>query len=120
MPSSRAASATCRPTCQPATTASTTRASAQAASNGHVMSTLLFLGRRILSAVPILVLVGLITFLLVHLTPGDPAAVVAGDNASAEAIEAARHRLGLDRPFLVQFGTWLSGVVIGDLGTSFT
>jgi len=84
------------------------------------MSTLLFLGRRILSAIPILVLVGLITFLLIHLTPGDPAAVVAGDNASAEAIEAARHRLGLDRPFLVQFGTWLSGVVIGDLGTSFT
>jgi peptide/nickel transport system permease protein len=84
------------------------------------MSTLLFLGRRILSAVPILVLVGLITFLLVHLTPGDPAAVVAGDNASAEAIEAARHRLGLDRPFLMQFWTWLSGVAVGDLGTSFT
>ncbi|MFL5255028.1 MAG: ABC transporter permease [Rhodopila sp.] len=84
------------------------------------MSTLLFLGRRILSAIPILVLVGLITFLLIHLTPGDPAAVVAGDNASAEAIEAARHRLGLDRPFLMQFWTWLSGAAVGDLGTSFT
>jgi peptide/nickel transport system permease protein len=84
------------------------------------MSTLLFLGRRVLSTIPILVLVGLITFLLIHLTPGDPAAVVAGDNASAEAIEAARHRLGLDKPFLMQFGAWLSGVVVGDLGTSFT
>ena len=84
------------------------------------MSTLLYLFRRILSTIPILALVGLITFLLFHLTPGDPAAVVAGDNASLEAIEAARHRLGLDQPFLVQFWHWLYGVMTGDLGTSFT
>jgi peptide/nickel transport system permease protein len=84
------------------------------------MSTLLYLSRRILSTIPILVLVGLITFLLIHLTPGDPAAVVAGDNATPEAIEAARHRLGLDQPFLVQFWHWLSSVLRGDLGTSFT
>lgn len=84
------------------------------------MSTLLYLFRRILSTIPILVLVGLITFLLIHLTPGDPAAVVAGDNATPEAIEAARHRLGLDQPFLVQFWHWLHGVLTGDLGTSFT
>jgi peptide/nickel transport system permease protein len=84
------------------------------------MNTLLYFSRRILSTIPILVLVGLITFLLIHLTPGDPAAVVAGDNASLEAIEAARHRLGLDQPFLVQFWHWLSSVVTGDLGTSFT
>ena len=84
------------------------------------MSTLFYLGRRILGTLPILVLVGLITFLLIHLTPGDPAAVVAGENASAEAIDAARHRLGLDQPFLVQFWHWLAGVLHGDLGTSFT
>ncbi len=84
------------------------------------MSTLLYLLRRIISTIPILALVGLITFLLIHLTPGDPAAVVAGDNASQEAIEAARHRLGLDQPFLVQFWHWLHGVITGDLGTSFT
>ena len=84
------------------------------------MSTLLYLLRRIVSTIPILALVGLITFLLIHLTPGDPAAVVAGDNASQEAIEAARHRLGLDQPFLVQFWHWLHGVITGDLGTSFT
>src|SRR3954451_10860945 len=84
------------------------------------MNTLLYFSRRILSTIPILVLVGLITFLLIHLTPGDPAAVVAGDNASPEAIEAARHRLGLDQPFLVQFWHWLHGVLTGDLGTSFT
>ncbi len=84
------------------------------------MSTLFYLGRRIIGTLPILVLVGLITFLLIHLTPGDPAAVVAGENASAEAIDAARHRLGLDQPFLVQFWHWLVGVLHGDLGTSFT
>ena len=50
------------------------------------MNTLLYLIRRILAAIPILILVGLITFLLIHLTPGDPAAVVAGENASLEAI----------------------------------
>jgi peptide/nickel transport system permease protein len=84
------------------------------------MNTLLYLIRRILAAIPILILVGLITFLLIHLTPGDPAAVVAGENASLEAIEAARHRLGLDQPFLVQFWHWLTAVTRGDLGTSFT
>ena len=84
------------------------------------MNTLLYLARRIIATIPILVLVGLITFLLIHLTPGDPAAVVAGENASQEAIEAARHRLGLDQPFLIQFWHWLHGVVTGDLGTSFT
>ena len=84
------------------------------------MNALLYFGRRLLSTIPILVLVGLITFLLIHLTPGDPAAVVAGDNASPEAIEAARQRLGLDQPFIVQFWHWLHGVISGDLGTSFT
>ncbi len=84
------------------------------------MNTLLYLCRRIAATIPILVLVGLITFLLIHLTPGDPAAVVAGENASLEAIEAARHRMGLDQPFLVQFWHWLTAVVVGDLGTSFT
>ena len=84
------------------------------------MNTLLYLCRRIAATIPILVLVGLITFLLIHLTPGDPAAVVAGENASLEAIEAARHRMGLDQPFLLQFWHWLTAVVVGDLGTSFT
>jgi peptide/nickel transport system permease protein len=84
------------------------------------MNTFLYLCRRLVATIPILILVGLITFLLIHLTPGDPAAVVAGENASQEAIDAARHRLGLDQPFLVQFWHWLRAVVVGDLGTSFT
>ena len=84
------------------------------------MNTLRYLRGRLLSTIPMLVLVGLITFLLIHITPGDPASVVAGDNASPEAIEAARVRLGLDKPFLVQFWNWLTAVLRGDLGTSFT
>ena len=84
------------------------------------MNTLRYLGERLLSTIPLLVLVGLITFLLIHITPGDPASVVAGDNASPEAIEAARVRLGLDKPFLTQFWVWLTHVLHGDLGTSFT
>ena len=84
------------------------------------MNSIVYIGRRVISTMPMLVLVGLITFLLIHLTPGDPAAVVAGENASAAAIEEARHRLGLDQPFLLQFWHWLVKVVGGDLGTSFT
>jgi len=84
------------------------------------VNALRYIARRIISTIPMLVLVGLITFLLIHITPGDPAAVVAGENASLQAIEEARHRLGLDQPFLVQFATWLTAVLHGDLGTSFT
>lgn len=84
------------------------------------MNALRYLWRRVVSTIPMLVLVGLITFLLIHITPGDPAAVVAGENASLEAIEEARRRLGLDKPFPVQFWNWLIAVLSGDLGTSFT
>ncbi len=84
------------------------------------MNALRYLFRRAVSTVPMLVLVGLITFLLIHITPGDPASVVAGENASEEAIQDARRRLGLDQPFLVQFWTWLLRVLQGDLGVSFT
>jgi len=84
------------------------------------VNALRYIWRRVVSTIPMLVLVGLITFLLIHITPGDPAAVVAGENASLQAIEEARHRLGLDQPFLVQFFHWLVAVLHGDLGTSFT
>jgi peptide/nickel transport system permease protein len=84
------------------------------------MNVLRYLGRRAVSTLPMLVLVSLITFLLIHITPGDPASVVAGENATLEAIEEARRRLGLDQPFPIQFWKWLMGVISGDLGTSFT
>jgi peptide/nickel transport system permease protein len=60
-----------------------------------------------------------LVFLLLRLTPGDPAAIMAGDAASTEQIERIRAGLGLDRPIVVQFGIWLGKVVSGDLGESF-
>lgn len=84
------------------------------------MRVLAFIGRRLGSMLPMLLLVGLITFLMIHLTPGDPAAVAAGDGASLEAIEAARERMGLNASLPVQFWRWLTAVAQGDLGRSFT
>ena len=74
--------------------------------------------RRILSTLPVMGIVAMFVFSLLYLTPGDPAAVIAGDQASAADIEKIRQGLGLDRPFLVQFGAWSWGILHGDLGTS--
>jgi peptide/nickel transport system permease protein len=62
--------------------------------------------------------VALFVFSLLYLTPGDPAAVIAGDIATAEDIARIRAKLGLDEPYLVRFGTWLWALAHGDLGTS--
>ena len=61
----------------------------------------------------------MLVFLLLRLTPGDPAAIMAGDAANAEQIERIRAGLGLDQPIVLQFGTWLGRVIRGDLGESF-
>src|SRR5438477_1854106 len=74
--------------------------------------------RRILSTLPVMGIVALFVFSLLYIAPGDPAAVIAGDQASAADVERIRQGLGLDRPFLVQFGSWLWHIVHGDLGTS--
>jgi peptide/nickel transport system permease protein len=63
-------------------------------------------------------IVALFVFSLLYIAPGDPAAVIAGDQASPADVERIRQGLGLDRPFLVQFGSWLWNIVHGDLGTS--
>jgi peptide/nickel transport system permease protein len=63
-------------------------------------------------------LVGVFIFLLLHLSPGDPAAIIAGDNATDEQIKGIRKQLGLDDPLIVQFWRWASRVVVGDLGIS--
>jgi peptide/nickel transport system permease protein len=78
----------------------------------------LFLLRRILGLFPILFFAAMITFLLVYLTPGDPAIAMAGEFATPERIAEIRERMGFDDPFLVQFWSWVSGVLSGDLGTS--
>jgi peptide/nickel transport system permease protein len=74
--------------------------------------------RRILATLPVMGIVALFVFSLLYIAPGDPAAVIAGDQASPADIERIREGLGLDRPFLVQFGSWLWNIVHFDLGTS--
>ena len=77
-----------------------------------------FVIRRILTTIPVMAFVALFVFSLLYIAPGDPAAVIAGDQASAEDIERIRHGLGLDRPFLVRFAEWTWQILRGDLGTS--
>src|SRR5712671_1374465 len=74
--------------------------------------------RRVLSTVPVMAIVALFVFSLLYIAPGDPAAIIAGDQASPGDIERIRQGLGLDRPFLVQFGSWVWRLLHGDLGTS--
>jgi peptide/nickel transport system permease protein len=74
--------------------------------------------RRILSTLPVMGIVALFVFSLLYIAPGDPAAVIAGDQASPADVERIRQSLGLDRPFLIQFGSWLWNILHGDLGTS--
>src|SRR3981081_4499217 len=73
--------------------------------------------RRILSTLPVMGIVAMLVFSLLYITPGDPAAVIAGDQASPADVERIRQGLGLDRPFLVQFGAGLWGSLPGILGT---
>jgi len=74
--------------------------------------------RRILSTLPVMAIVALLVFSLLYIAPGDPAAVIAGDQASPADVERIRQSLGLDRPFLVQFGSWVWHILHFDLGTS--
>ncbi len=74
--------------------------------------------RRLMAAIPVLGVVAIAVFALLHATPGDPAVIIAGDYATAEDIARIRARLGLDRPFLAQLGIWLGRVARGDLGVS--
>jgi len=74
--------------------------------------------RRLVATILVMGVVAIAVFALLHITPGDPAAVIAGDYATPEDIARIRARLGLDRPFLTQVGIWLAQVVRGDLGTS--
>jgi peptide/nickel transport system permease protein len=73
---------------------------------------------KILQAIPVLLLVSVLAFLLMSLLPGDPAVVIAGDQASPEAIEKVRRTLGLDRPFLEQIALWFGQLVRGNFGNS--
>jgi peptide/nickel transport system permease protein len=78
-----------------------------------------FLLRRLLSTIPVLLIVAVLVFGMLRLTPGDPAAILAGDAATTEQIAQIRKGLGLDRPIPEQFGIWFGRMLTGDLGESF-
>ncbi|MGA2551627.1 MAG: ABC transporter permease [Burkholderiaceae bacterium] len=77
-----------------------------------------YLVRRLLATLPVMAVVAVLVFLLIHLAPGDPAALIAGDLATGEDIAKLHAALGLDRPLLQQFLIWIGHVLTGDLGTS--
>ena len=77
-----------------------------------------FLVKRILSVIPVLFVVSVVVFLLVHLVPGDPAAAMLGDMATEADIAALRERMGLNRPLLEQYVVWVGNVLHGEYGES--
>ena len=74
--------------------------------------------KRTLATIPVMAFVALFVFSLLYIAPGDPAAVIAGDQASPEDVEKIRKSLGLDRPFVARFAEWSLQVLLGDLGRS--
>ena len=77
-----------------------------------------YIARRILATIPVMGVVAVIVFLMLRLSPGDPAAIIAGDHATSEDIAAIREHLGLDRPLLDQFVRWLGQLATSDFGAS--
>src|SRR3954462_10175431 len=80
---------------------------------------LAFILRRLLLTLPVVWIVVTLVFGLIHMVPGDPVAQMLGEGASVSQVERLRHDLGLDRPVLEQYRSYISGVVHGDLGNSF-
>ena len=74
--------------------------------------------RRVFATIPVMAIVALFVFSLLYIAPGDPAAIIAGDQATPDDVERIRAGLGLDRPFLIRFGEWFWHVLNGDLGVS--
>ncbi len=77
-----------------------------------------YIAQRLLTSIPVIIIVGIITFSLLYIAPGDPAAIIGGDEATPEQLEEIRHQLGFDKPYHVQLGRWGSRMIHGDLGTS--
>jgi peptide/nickel transport system permease protein len=74
--------------------------------------------RRILATIPVMAVVAIFVFALLYLSPGDPAAIIAGDTATVDDILRIRAKLGLDQPIYIQFGSWVWRLMQGDLGIS--
>src|SRR6187401_3830675 len=79
----------------------------------------LFVARRLLYLIPVLIAVSLLTFLIASLLPGDLAYTILGDQATPDKVEALRAQMGLDRPIWERYLLWLGHAVTGDLGRSF-
>ena len=77
-----------------------------------------FVIRRIMATIPVMAIVALFVFSLLYIAPGDPAAIIAGDQATPDDVARIRASLGLDRPFIVRFAEWVWQILHGDLGTS--
>ena len=77
-----------------------------------------YVAQRVLAMLPVLLIVAVFTFSLVHIVPGDPAIILAGDSGTPETIADMRANLGLDKPIYQQFIVWLTDALQGDLGTS--
>jgi len=78
-----------------------------------------YIARRIAAVIPVLLVVALIVFLMLRLTPGDPAAVIGGDSATSADLAQIRQSLGLDKPIATQFFIWIGHMLTGDFGESF-
>src|SRR3977135_3182743 len=77
-----------------------------------------YIVRRTLATIPVMAVVAVFVFSLLHLSPGDPAVIIAGDTATLDDIARIRKKLGLDEPLYIQFVTWVWGLLHGDLGIS--
>jgi peptide/nickel transport system permease protein len=80
---------------------------------------LAFIARRMLATIPVLGMVAVFVFLILRLTPGDPASIIAGDNAQPAQVEEIREKLGLNQPLPKQFALWIGNLLQGDFGESF-
>jgi peptide/nickel transport system permease protein len=78
-----------------------------------------YIVRRLVATIPVMAVVAVVVFMLLRLTTGDPAAIIAGDNATSQDVAAIRTKLGLDRPIAQQFIIWIGNVLRGDFGESF-
>ncbi|MCR6464752.1 ABC transporter permease [Bacillus paranthracis] len=79
---------------------------------------LMFIFRRILQLIPVLFGVVFVVFLIMQMVPGDPALLIAGEGASKETVEQIRHQLGLDKPFIIQYFSYIGNILQGDFGVS--
>ncbi|WP_439021496.1 nickel ABC transporter permease [Bacillus thuringiensis] len=79
---------------------------------------LMFIFRRILQLIPVLFGVVFVVFLIMQMVPGDPALLIAGEGASKETVDQIRHQLGLDKPFIMQYFSYIGNILQGDFGVS--